>query len=268
MARPADNRRGTPGLGVRLAVVFAGAALVAIAIFVVSGLGGGGSPHQTAADRDARARAAADLTRPAAPTGPPPEGVVALVERPTDLRATPAGRKIGRIGTQTEFRSARVLAIVDRRGNWLRVVASELPNGKTAWIDAGATRQFPIEYRITAHLSARRIDVVRSGKVVRRIRAAVGEQGTPTPLGTFAVTDKVPFVDPGSAYGCCAIALSAHQPNRPSTWQGGDRIAIHATPHASSIGQPVTLGCMRIPVADARWLMANLPLGTLVTIRA
>jgi lipoprotein-anchoring transpeptidase ErfK/SrfK len=43
---------------------------------------------------------------------------------------------------------------------------------------------------------------------------------------------------------------------------------MHATPVASSIGQSVTHGCMRVPTDDARWLMRHIPLGTQVSIRA
>ena len=148
------------------------------------------------------------------------------------------------------------------------MITSELPNGKRGWIDAHDTQGGVTAFRVRADLSARRIEILKDGRVVRRIRSAVGEHGTPTPTGRFAITDKVPFTDRGSPYGCCALALSAHQPNTPSEWSGGDRIAIHATPASASIGQPVTLGCMRVPAQDARWLMRHIPLGTQVSIRA
>jgi lipoprotein-anchoring transpeptidase ErfK/SrfK len=251
-------------MGMRLAIVFGGAVLVAVAVIVIAGLGGSDAPGSSAGS--GRAALDRELTRRAGPQ--PRRDQVAIVEHSTALRATPGGRKLASIGTHTEFKSARVLSVLGRRGDWLRVIASELPNGKRGWVAASATSLVPIDYRIRVDLSARRIEVLRSGHVVRRIRAAVGEQGTSTPTGLFAVTDKVPFPARGSAYGCCAVALSAHQPNTPSEWSGGDRIAIHATPMRQSIGRPVTLGCMRVLDADARWLMRWLPLGTRVSIRA
>ncbi len=118
-------------------------------------------------------------------------------------------------------------------------------------------------------MSERRLTVIRNGRVVAPGDAPrSARQGTPTPHGTFAVTDQIPFTDAGSPYGCCALALTAHQPDTPSEWSGGDRIAIHATPATSSIGRPVTLGCMRVPADDARWMMRSIPLGTQVSIRA
>jgi lipoprotein-anchoring transpeptidase ErfK/SrfK len=262
------NRRRAPGPGARLAIVFIGAVVVAVVLTAVAGVwspdgptlsgdGGGGatgSPAPAALDQ-------ADA--------PLPPIAVALVKRPTALRAKPGGRRVAQLQTKTKpWRSLTVLAIVGKRGNWLRVMAGQLPNGKTGWIDARDTEIVPIDYRIRIDLSERRIDVVRGDRVVRRIRTAVGEQGTPTPKGDFAVTDKIPFVNADSSYGCCAIALTAHQPKLSRAWKGGDVIAIHATPSQGSIGRSITHGCMRVPDADARWLLSRLPLGTQVSIRA
>jgi lipoprotein-anchoring transpeptidase ErfK/SrfK len=256
------RRRRSIGLGVRLAIVFVGAPLVAFAVAALAGIGGldrpaeGSTPLVAAQiDRDQR-RSGGDE--------------VAVIARRTALRARPDGRSrpLARVGRRTEFRSQRVLAVVDRRDDWLRVIAPELGNGNTGWVKAADTRAGVTRYRIRVRLSKRRIDVVRDGRVIRRVRTAVGQNTSPTPRGRFAVTDKVPFTDRRSPYGCCALALSARQENIPAGWTGGDRIAIHATPVRSSIGQSVTLGCMRVPTRDARWMMRKVPLGTQVSIRA
>jgi lipoprotein-anchoring transpeptidase ErfK/SrfK len=249
-------------MGKRVAIVFAGAALVALVVAAITGLGPSDPPG-----RDGNVSPRSEVERA---VHAPPAGTyeVAIVKRRTALRAKPRGHVLARIGRRTEFGSARVVPVLERRDGWLRVMAAERPNGKTAWIDEGDTSSARIDYGMRVDISARRIDVRRRGQVVRRIRSAVGEHGTPTPRGTFAVTDKVPFTNPASPYGCCALALSAHQPATPSNWSGGDRIAIHATPKAQTIGRPVTLGCLRVPAADARWLMRHVPLGTQVSIRA
>jgi lipoprotein-anchoring transpeptidase ErfK/SrfK len=43
---------------------------------------------------------------------------------------------------------------------------------------------------------------------------------------------------------------------------------VHATNDESSIGEPVSLGCMRARAAEARWLINHIPLGSPVFIRA
>jgi hypothetical protein len=69
---------------------------------------------------------------------------------------------------------------------------------------------------------------VRSGAgVVRSFRVGIGAPGTPTPVGRFAVTDELKGAGYSPVYGCCILALSAHQTRLSSGWTGGDRIAIH-----------------------------------------
>ena len=71
----------------------------------------------------------------------------------------------------------------------------------------------------------------------------------------------------GTTYGCCAVALSGHQPNIPQGWDGGDRIAIHGTPATESIGQAASLGCLRAHDRDVKALIRALPLGAPVFVR-
>jgi lipoprotein-anchoring transpeptidase ErfK/SrfK len=95
----------------------------------------------------------------------------------------------------------------------------------------------------------------------------VGRAGSETPTGRYAVTDKLPGPAYSSSYGCCILALSATQPNLPSGWTGGNRIAIHGTPSASDFGRAISAGCLHARDSDLRYLMRSLPLGTPVVIR-
>jgi lipoprotein-anchoring transpeptidase ErfK/SrfK len=100
------------------------------------------------------------------------------------------------------------------------------------------------------------------------VQVAVGRPSTPTPVGRFAVTDKLSGRRYSAAYGCCILALSAHQPNLPSGWPGGDRIAVHGTNDPGSIGEAVSAGCPRAKDDDLRYLMRVVPLGAPVIVRA
>ena len=91
---------------------------------------------------------------------------------------------------------------------------------------------------------------------------AIGRPSAPTPRGRFAVTDRLTTGDPSGPYGCCILALSARSPHAIQGWNGGNRIAIHSTPDASSIGHPVSHGCVRLTLAQGRWLLDHIPLGT------
>src|SRR5436305_390879 len=70
-----------------------------------------------------------------------------------------------------------------------------------------------------------------------------------------------------SAYGCCALALSGHQPHIAQGWRGGDRLAIHGTPLTGTIGRAASFGCLRARDEDARFVVRRAWLGTIVRIR-
>jgi lipoprotein-anchoring transpeptidase ErfK/SrfK len=194
--------------------------------------------------------------------------VTARIVRRTPLRASPRGPVVARLGRRSEFGSARVLAVTRRRDGWLRVVASELANGEHGWIRARAARLGATDVSLVVDRSRRVLTLRRGRRVLRRLPVAVGRPDTPTPLGRFAVTDRLRSTRPDSPYGCCAVALSGHQTKLLPGWPGGDRLAIHGTPQPETIGEPVSLGCMRARTADLRALMRIVPLGAPVFVRA
>jgi hypothetical protein len=201
---------------------------------------------------------------------PAPAGryLTARVLSPTMLRAAPDGRALHRLGVRTEFGSRRVLGVTGRRGGWLRVVASERPNGRAGWIPEPRARLASTDLSVHIDRSARRLTLRRDGRALRSFPVAVGRPGTETPTGRFAITDKLHPDDPASPYGCCALALSGHQAKLIPGWPGGDRLAIHATPQLETVGKAASLGCMRGRPRDVRRLMRTVPVGTPVFIRA
>jgi hypothetical protein len=192
----------------------------------------------------------------------------AQLVRRTQLRSRAGGRVVRSLGTRTGFGSARVLAVVARRGRWLAVLTNHLPNARAGWIPVDSATLLHEPYTLHVDLSERELVVHHEGRAVRRITVAVGRPGTSTPIGHFAVTDLLRIAGGHSAYGCCALALTARQPNVPQGWIGGDRIAIHGTANTSSLGTPASSGCLRAGDRDIRWLLARIPLGAPVRIRA
>jgi hypothetical protein len=184
------------------------------------------------------------------------------------LYREPGGAKRLRITPRTEWGSTRVLGVVSQRGEWLGVQAAELKNGEIAWIPRARTRLDCVSWSLHADLSKRTLQIRHGSQIVRKVRVAIGRKENPTPKGRFTVTDRLQVTSPGSPYGCCVLALTGHQTNLPPYWPGGDRLAVHATNDESSIGQPVSLGCMRADSAQARWLINHIPLGSPVFIHA
>jgi hypothetical protein len=200
----------------------------------------------------------------AVPNGHGPH-LSAQVLRRTNLHVSPGGPIVVDIGHRTRFGGPQIVAVVARRGRWLGVLHQWMTNGKTGWILARDAQLLRQRYAIEVDRSDRRAVVRLDGDVVRRIVVGIGNPGSPTPTGRFAVTDRL-AAGAGSPYGCCILALSGTQPNLPQGWEGGDRLALHgsADDHA---GGAVSAGCLNLRERDLRWLMKRIPVGARVTIR-
>jgi lipoprotein-anchoring transpeptidase ErfK/SrfK len=239
---------------------------IVIGVLVTSG-GGGASAVATAGFTPVSGQTLGPAPLGPAPLSNPgiPQGsgtLVALVMRPTTMRAAPAGRPLARLGTRTEFGSPEVLWVAKYTPGWLGVVSTLAGNGRLGWIPQSTASLSRNSWKLKVSLSARQLTVIDGPTVIQRYTVAIGRPDAPTPTGRFAVTDRLATGDPTSAYGCCILALSARSPHAIQNWGGGDRIAIHSTPESATIGQPVSHGCLRLTLAEGRWLMLHVPLGT------
>jgi hypothetical protein len=193
---------------------------------------------------------------------------LARVLKRTQLRSRPGGKALRVLKTRTEFGSPRILSVLDERDGWLRVLVPELANHKSGWVPKANTRAGATNWSVEIDRSARRLRLRHGTRTIRAFPVAIGRPAYPTPLGRFAVTDRLTPKDPSSPYGCCAIALTGHQTKLVPGWVGGDRLAIHNTPQEETVGQAASLGCLRGRRAHLRVLMRRLPIGAPVFIRA
>jgi len=277
MGRPAHSRpldRGSPSVKSLADPHCVARSLLALVSLVCVSAGAAALAPTTAVGRVV-------LDRPASPSGwtqvptarrATPAHVIADV-RPGHalaLRSRPFGRVLARVGAKTPFGSQRALSVVTtRHGRWLAVTEAGVGNNRVVWVDAksGGLRYARTRLELDVDLSARTLTVRRNGAAVRRLSIGVGRAGSPTPTGTFAVTDKLNGAAYSAAYGCCILALSATQPNLPAGWSGGNRIAIHGTLASSDFGRAVSAGCVHASNSDLHYLMHTIPLGTPVVIR-
>ena len=245
------------------------AAPAALILAALAGCGGAAErPREPAVEPRAAFTPLTSPPRSAPPARPEGRHLTAEVLEPVGLRAIPRGRVLHRIKRQTEFGSQTILNVLARRDGWLKVAAAQLPNHRRGWIPEARARLRGTDYDIHVDRSERRAALRRDGRAVLRFPVAVGRPGNETPLGRFAVTDKLKPTDGTSPYGCCALALTGHQTRLEPGGPGGDRLAIHGTPATWSIGRAASLGCMRAPEKALHKLMRRVPLGTPVVIRA
>jgi lipoprotein-anchoring transpeptidase ErfK/SrfK len=228
----------------------------------------GAQPEAQPAARPEAQPAARPEAQPAArPAAVPVRRQGAVIERRTQLRRSPGGAVVTTLGRRTSFRSRQVLAVVARRGDWLGVLHPSLGHGRrTGWIPAGAARVLARRYEIVVDRSALRGTLYRDGRVVQHFRVGVGRRGNATPLGRYAITDRL-IAGAGSPYGCCILALTGRQPALPQGWTGGDRLALHGGP-AWRVGIRTTSGCVTVGARPLTRMFRRVTAGTRVTVKA
>jgi hypothetical protein len=243
---------------VRAAAGVAGVALCLLAC--------GDRPGDQAAAEPARATGVAVLQRTSA--APPRADVPArsgsltvwLRRRSVDVAAKPGGRPVTRLRERTPYGTPTRLWVRASRGDWLKVAALDAPGG-VGWIhrrDTNLART--IARRIVIDRSDQRLTVL-GGKRTWSTKVVVGAPTTPTPLGTFQVTDRMRGERFNGTYGQWVLALSSYgTPARTS------RLAVHGVPPAarSTTG---SAGCVRVPERALRRLAREIAPGTPVRIR-
>ena len=239
-----------------------------ILIPLTAGFPGCGSEARPTAAQPTTTPAPLTQAAPGLPKRPRGRYLTADLVHATWLRSAPHGKPLRLLKPRTEFGSRNVLSVVGRRDGWLEVLSPRLPNHRSGWIPERRAELGGTNFSIHVDRSARRLVLRHGDRTLRRLPVGIGRPGNETPLGRFAVTDKLMPTDPSSPYGCCALALTGHQPRLVPGWPGGDRLAIHGTPSVGSIGRAASLGCLRAPERDLRVLLRRVPLGTPVFIRA
>jgi lipoprotein-anchoring transpeptidase ErfK/SrfK len=184
----------------------------------------------------------------------------------------PGGAVVARLRAENANAYPTVLGIVGEAagracgGHWYRVQLPLRPNGRTAWVRAGALVVEPVRTRIVVDLSERRLWLYRDGRVVLRAPAGIGSPATPTQAGRFHVNQRLVPRDPAGPYGPAALGISAYSPVL-TWWRQGGPIAIHGTDDPWSIGRDRSNGCIRLANAALRRVFAAAGAGTPVLIR-
>lgn len=211
--------------------------------------------------------AGAPATEPAAALPPTAGGPVVGVRsgKLIEVFDAPGGNVVAAQGDETEFGSPSVFSVIRRTARWVGVSTPMLPNGQLGWIRADAAKLVAgyVDYSVDVDLSERSARLFQGEALLRAWPVTVGMAGSETPTGRFAITDTFSG-GLNDAYGCCAVALSATQPNLPLGWPGGNRIAFHGT--SGPLGIAASHGCLRSADDDVSALINTAPLGTPVRI--
>jgi hypothetical protein len=173
---------------------------------------------------------------------------------------TPGGRPLVRLLNRTPYGSLRRLWVRQRRGAWIKIAAEDGRNG-TGWVRRRDTRPAShLHYRIEIDRSEKRLRVIGPGSRWST-KVVIGGDATPTPLGTFQITDRIDGARYGGAYGARVLVVSAYG-GRTHT----SRVAMHGMPPAAR-SKTFSAGCIRIPRTALLRLYRQVRPGTPVRVR-
>ena len=141
------------------------------------------------------------------------------------------------------------------------------PNDSTGFIRTSDVNLSDVPYEIRVSLADHMLRMLKDGQEVLSTPVVIGAPNTPTPLGTFFITDPVDLkASPNGAYGAYALGLSGYSEVLYEFNGGPGQIAVHGTNNPSQVGQSISNGCVRVPNDIILRIADQAPLGTPVII--
>ena len=243
--------------------------LVAVAAFVV-GFGGGDGGSRAALLPGSRTGPAAPTTSTTPPTtaAPAPATIATTRGTPIAVHGTPGSTQlVTTLSSKTDYGLPRTLLVTSQQPGWLQVLLPMRPNDSSGWIRDSDVTLGNTPYSITVDLAAHELTVLNGSQVVLQSQTVDGAPATPTPHGTFYVTDPVDLRShPNGSYGAYALGLSGYSEVLMHFNGGPGQIAIHGTTATNLLGQDRSNGCVRVPNDVIVRIAQTIPLGTPVTI--
>lgn len=243
--------------------------LLGIAVLLPTLLFAGCVPSR---DQSAPEAAAPTSTADRSTTPPPPPAV----ETPTvatavsargaqlDVYDAPDGVIVRTLANPQESGAPLILLVAADQGDWMQVALAQRPNGSTGWVRSDAVTAHTIAYRLEVSTSTNTLVLRENGRPVKTDDIATGTGGTPTPHGSFFLTELLAPTNDG--YGPYAFGLSAFSEVLSEFGGGSGQIGLHGTDDEDSIGQSASHGCIRLSNDDITELAGLLPLGTPIDI--
>jgi lipoprotein-anchoring transpeptidase ErfK/SrfK len=250
-------------------------AAIAAGVALVVALGAVGAWLLVRDDAKATPRktAAAPTTAPAAPSKPAP--AVTATTKVTEITAyqdaVESSQPVTKLSNTTEYGLPRTFLVTDQtsRPGWLNVLLPIRPNGASGWIKASDVTLGSSDYEIKIELGAHKLTLYKLGQPILESGTVNGKEKTPTPPGSFYITDPVDLREtPNTGYGVYALGISGYS-NVLTSFKGGPgQLAVHGTGNNDEIGKDISNGCVRVPNDIIMQLALQAPLGTPVTIVA
>ena len=261
--RAAQRRR-------RIQIAIAGGlALVLFAVLGVVLFAGGGS------DTPVKKAAAPVVTTttttipPTTTTTIPPPAVTATtkVQNLQVYDAPNSTKVVTTLSAKTDYLQPRTLLVTENQGEWLKTLLPIRPNGSTGWVRASDVTLTNNPYQIRINLADHKLVMLKDGAEVLSSSTVNGAPRTPTPPGTYYITDPVDLrSSPNGGYGAYALGISGFSEVLFEFNGGPGQLAVHGTADPSQVGSDISNGCIRVPNDIIVEIAKQAPLGTPVII--
>lgn len=202
---------------------------------------------------------------------PPQSQPTAPKSKPLPGRGAPIA---GRVATETGWKFANpgpyeppqpfTMMVQERRGEWLKVHIPVRPNGTTGYVRTSEVDLSSTKYRVELHLGERLLRAFNGPDKIVETKVVIGSPFTPTPTGTFYITDIVPQTSP--SYAPFALATNGYSEIMDQFDTGVPVVALHGTNHPEQVGEARSNGCIRVPNELIQQMADTLPQGTPVYI--
>jgi lipoprotein-anchoring transpeptidase ErfK/SrfK len=183
------------------------------------------------------------------------------------IRNAPGGGVRSNLSNPTALGAPLTFMVLERRPGWLKVQLPVRPNGSTGWVAESDVSIAKTQYRLVISMSRHRLDVMHAGQRIARHKVGVGTAATPTPKGTYYLTELTAPPDPSGVYGPYAFGLSAFSEKLQTFAGGPGQLGLHGTDAPRGLGRDVSHGCLRVANSVITQLAGELPLGTPIDIR-
>jgi lipoprotein-anchoring transpeptidase ErfK/SrfK len=185
-----------------------------------------------------------------------------------EVRGTPDGPPEHTMANPTAIGAPLTFLVLKSTPDWLQVALPIRPNGSSGWIRRSEVELSITPYRLVISRSAHRLDVFYGGRRTARYPVGVGKSATPTPSGTYYLTELIQPPNPAGSYGPYAFGLSAFSDTLQTFAGGPGQLGLHGTDTPKGLGHDVSHGCLRVANSVITKLAGELPLGTPLQIQA
>ncbi len=180
------------------------------------------------------------------------------------VHTKPEGKVVESFENPTSTGVPLTFMVVSTKKDWVEVQLPVRPNGRTAWVSADEVSLTEVTYSLKVSTENKTLELYRADDLIESFSVATGTGGTPTPTGTFYLTELITPTNEG--YGPFAYGISAFSEELTSFGGGPGQIGLHGTEDDDSLGRAVSHGCIRMSNPAITKLAALLPLGTPIEI--